>query len=50
MQACGALPDSDRRKEYGKSINTMNYEWFKKRTKECGLPHNTLKLTRFDRR
>ena len=50
MQACGALPDSDVRKEYGNSITAMSYEWFKNRTKECGLPHNTVKLTRVERR
>ena len=50
MQACGALPDSDVRKEYGNSTTAMSYEWFKNRTKECGLPHNTVKLTRVERR
>jgi cysteine-rich repeat protein len=50
VQACGALPDSDVRKEYGNSITAMSYEWFKTRTKECGLPHNTVKLTRVERR
>ena len=50
VQACGALPDSDGRKAYANNITAMNYEWFKMRTKECGLPAITVKLIRVERR